>query len=169
MNAQPSGKPLTGRKVLVILLAFFGVVIGVNGAMMTLAIGTLPGIDVDTPYSAGLAYNAQIAAARAQAARDWNVTAHVERAPDGHASVRVEVRDNAGAPVTGVVFTGQLARPTDRRADRAIEFAERESGIFRADLEGVAAGQWDLIIAAERAHDGGRERLFLSRNRVVLK
>jgi nitrogen fixation protein FixH len=38
MPAQRSPKPLTGFKVLLMLLAFFGVVIGVNVAMMQLAI-----------------------------------------------------------------------------------------------------------------------------------
>ena len=58
-----SPKPLTGRKVLFVLLAFFGVVIGVNMIMMRLAIQTLPGTDVDSAYSASLAYENEIAAA----------------------------------------------------------------------------------------------------------
>jgi len=46
-----SPKPLTGAKVLFMLLAFFGVVIGVNMIMMRLAIQTLPGTDVDSAYT----------------------------------------------------------------------------------------------------------------------
>jgi nitrogen fixation protein FixH len=48
MPTRVSEKPLTGRKVLAILIAFFGVVIGVNVAMMRLAISTLPGTEVDS-------------------------------------------------------------------------------------------------------------------------
>ena len=58
-----SPKPLTGAKVLFMLLAFFGVVIGVNMIMMRLAIQTLPGTDVDRAYSASLAYEKEIATA----------------------------------------------------------------------------------------------------------
>ena len=47
-------KPLTGTKVFLMLVAFFGLVIGVNVTMMKLAIATLPGTDVDSPYAAGL-------------------------------------------------------------------------------------------------------------------
>ncbi len=58
-----SPKPLTGRMVLVMLVAFFVVVFGVNGLMMTLAVQTLPGTEVDSAYSASLAYEKEIGAA----------------------------------------------------------------------------------------------------------
>ena len=164
MSAKKSTKPLTGRTVLICLVAFFGVVVGVNMTMMKLAIDSLPGTEVDSAYRASLAFNAQIAAARDQDARKWRVAAHVERSPDGEARVQVDARDGNGAPVSGVVFSGRLARPIDKRADRAVALNERESGIFRGAVADVAPGQWDLIIEADR----GGERLFLSRNRVVL-
>ena len=57
MSRPPaSPKPLTGGKVLAMLIAFFGVVIGVNMIMMRLAIQTMPGTDVDSAYAASLAY-----------------------------------------------------------------------------------------------------------------
>jgi len=165
MQASAAGKPLTGRTVLFCILAFFAVIISVNVTMMTLAIETLPGTDVDNPYSAGLAYNREISAARAQDARGWRVTAHVERQPDGQSSIRVEARNAAGAPVTGMAFSALLARPTDRRADHAVTLSEDELGIYRGTADGVAAGQWDLIVEGER----GTERMFMSRNRLVLR
>lgn len=164
LGDEPAGKTLTGRTVLVYLLAFFGVVIGVNITMMKLAIDTLPGTEVDSPYAVGNAYNHEIDAARAQAARHWRVAAHVERRPDGGAVLRIDARDAKDAPVTGVAFTARLARPADKRYDREVALGEREGGVYRGDAEDVMPGQWDLIIAADR----GSERLFLSRNRVVL-
>ena len=77
-RAQPP-RPLTGRKVFLMLVAFFGVVIGVNMVMMRFAIQTLPGTEVDSAYSASLAYEKEIATARDQSARNWKVDAHVER------------------------------------------------------------------------------------------
>ena len=47
MSTPPSQRQLTGRAVLAMLVAFFGVVIGVNVTMAKLAISTLPGTDVD--------------------------------------------------------------------------------------------------------------------------
>src|SRR5213596_357104 len=95
-------RPLSGRKVLAMLLAFFGVVIGVNIIMMRLAIQTLPGTDVDSAYSASLAYENEIAAARDQNTRNWKVDAHIQRSADGSTTLQVEARDNSGEPMSGV-------------------------------------------------------------------
>ncbi|CAL8979562.1 hypothetical protein RHODGE_RHODGE_04998 [Rhodoplanes serenus] len=157
-------RPLTGRRVAVYLGAFFALVIGVNGIMMKLAVDTLPGTVVDSAYRASLAYNGEIAAAQAQAARAWRVAAHVERGADSRASVRIEARDGADLPVSGLVVSARLARPTDRRDDRPVRLAERDIGIYRGEAADVPPGQWDLVIEAER----GGDRVYLSRNRVVL-
>src|SRR3569623_2915345 len=116
-------KPLTGTKVFLMLVAFFGIVIGVNVTMMKLAIATLPGTDVDSPYAAGLAYDREISAAQDQAARKWKVSAHIARRGAGNAELQVEARDAAGQPLTGLTFAGRLERPTDKRADMAVELA----------------------------------------------
>src|SRR5215470_7666303 len=78
-------RPLGGRTVLVALLAFFGIVIGVNGVMIALAVSTMPGLENEKPYQAGVAYNAEIGAARAQAGRHWTVASHVSRDAQGRA------------------------------------------------------------------------------------
>jgi nitrogen fixation protein FixH len=159
-----SSRPLTGRMVLVMLLAFFGVVIGVNVTMMKLAIATLSGTEVDSAYSASLGYEKEIAAAHAQAARHWKVDAHIERTADGAAVLQVEARDGDGRPVTGLKFLGRLERPIDKRADLAIDLAEVGIGVYRGRTEAIAPGQWDLVLEG----DGKDGRLFLSRNRVLL-
>lgn len=157
-------KPLTGTKVFLMLVAFFGIVIGVNVTMMRLAIATLPGTDVDSPYAAGLTYDREISAAQDQAARKWKVSAHIERRANGNAVLQVEARDASGQPLTGLKFGGRLERPTDKRADLAIELAEAGIGIYRGNAASVAPGQWDLVIEG----DAKGERVFLSRNRVIL-
>ena len=96
-QARPP-RPITGRMVFFMMVAFFGVVIGVNLIMMQLAIQTLPGTEVDSAYSASLAYEKEIATARAQSARNWKVDAHVQRAADGGATLLVEARDDTGRP-----------------------------------------------------------------------
>ena len=157
-------KPLTGRKVLAMLIAFFGLVFGVNGYMATVAIATLPGTDVDSAYSASLGYEKEIAAAHAQAARRWQVDAHVERDKDGGTIVQVAARDDSGKPVSGLTFQGRLERPADKRADQAVELAEVGVGIYRGTAAAIAPGQWDLVLEG----DARGERMFLSKNRVLL-
>jgi nitrogen fixation protein FixH len=165
MNKVPrSPKPLTGRSVFVLLVAFFGVVIGVNLVMMKFAIQTLPGTEVDSAYSASLAYEKEIAAAHEQNMRNWQIDAHVQRGPDGAATLQVEARDNHGRPMSGLKFQGRFERPTDRRADQAVALAETGIGVYRGAASPIAPGQWDLVLQGDAA---GR-RMFLSRNRVLL-
>jgi nitrogen fixation protein FixH len=157
-------KPLTGRKVFFLLLAFFGLVIGANLVMMRLAIQTLPGTEVDSAYRASLAYEREIAAARDQNARNWKVDARVQRSADGGATLQVEATDGSGRPMSGVNFQGRFERPIDKRADRPVVIAEVGGGIYRGAADGVASGQWDLVLEGDVA---GR-RMFLSKNRVFL-
>jgi nitrogen fixation protein FixH len=164
MNRSLAPKPLTGRKVLFMLIAFFGVVIGVNLVMMRLAIQTLPGTEVDSAYSASLAYEKQIEAARDQNARNWKVDAHVERSEQGGATLQVEARDNNGRPMPGLKFQGRFERPTDRRADLPVVLAEVGIGIYRGSAVTIAPGQWDLVLEGVAAG----QRMFLSKNRVLL-
>jgi nitrogen fixation protein FixH len=160
----PASGALTGRTVLWSLLGFFGVVIGANAAMTAFAIRTMPGLEVESPYLAGLKYNAEIAAARAQAARGWQIGSHVERDAEGRAVVTVEARDRDGAALTGLAMTVRLARPTDKRADHVVALTERSSGGYRGEAIEVVAGVWDVEIEAGR----GDERMFRSKNRVTL-
>jgi nitrogen fixation protein FixH len=165
MSRPPvSPKPLTGRMVLFMLVAFFGVVIGVNAIMMRLAIQTLPGTEVDSAYSASLAYEKEIAAAHDQDARAWKVNAHIQRGPDGDATLQVEARDSRGMPMSGLTFQGRFERPTDRRADQPVGLTEIGGGIYRGSAPLIAPGQWDLVLEGDAA---GR-RMFLSKNRVQL-
>ena len=157
-------KPLTGRKVLFMLVAFFGVVIGVNLVMMRLAIQTLPGTEVDSAYSASLAYEKEIAAARDQNARNWKIDAHIQRNGQVGATLQVEARDNDGRPMSGLKFQGRFERPTDRRADLPVVLAETGIGIYRGSAPAIAPGQWDLVL--EGIAQG--QRMFLSKNRVLL-
>lgn len=157
-------KPLTGRTVLFMLLGFFGVVIGVNMIMMRLAIQTLPGTDVDSAYSASLAYKNEIAAAQDQNGRNWKVDAQIQRSADGAVTLLVEARDESGKPMSGLKFRGRLERPTDRRADQTMALAETGIGIYRSRAPLIAPGQWDLVLEG----DAAGQRMFLSKNRVLL-
>ena len=138
--------------------------IGVNVVMMRLAIQTLPGTEVDSAYSASLAYEKEISAAHDQNARNWKVDAHVERGGQGGATLQVEAHDSNGRPMSGLKFQGRFERPTDRRADLPVNLAEVAIGVYRGSAPDIAPGQWDLVLEGAAA---GR-RMFLSKNRVLL-
>ena len=163
-TSTAAARPITGRFVLIAVVSFFAVVIGVNVVMMHLAVSTLPGTEVDSAYSASLAYEGEIKAARQQNARGWKIDAHVDRRVDGAATLDLRARDSQGAALAGLNVSGRLERPTDRRADEAFDIAEEIGGQYRGTAHGVLPGQWDLVIEA----DADGKRMFLSRNRIVL-
>ena len=156
-------KPVTGRTVLIWLVAFFAVVGAVNGIMIFAAISTFAGLESDSPYQAGLAFEREIAAARTQNALHWQVRAQVARIEGGATLVEISARDADGAALAGLGASATLVHPTDRRLDRGLAMSEDAPGHFRG-VTGIAVGQWDLVIDLSRAG----AHAFRSKNRVVL-
>jgi nitrogen fixation protein FixH len=153
---------VTGRMVFAGLVAFFAIVIGVNGIMTYAAISTFGGVETESSYRAGLAFAREAATATAQDARHWSVTA--KAAIEGDATVvEVTARDATGQPLTNLAATASLVHPTDRRADHAVPLVSQGAGRFRG-TSAASAGQWDLVIELSRDD----ERLFRSKNRVWL-
>ena len=154
---------VTGRMVLAALVAFFGLVAGVNAIMIHAAISTFGGLETESSYRAGLAFAREAATVEAQDARHWTVTA--KAAIEGDATVvEVMARDASGQPIANLAATALLVHPTDRRADHAVPLASDGAGLFRGTTA-AGAGQWDLVIELSRDD----ERLFRSKNRVWLR
>jgi nitrogen fixation protein FixH len=164
-QAQPvrEARPITGRFVLVAFVTFFGVIAAVNAVMMTLAIRTMPGLDVRNGYVASQAMNGELDAMRRQAERGWtaDVTMMLKA---GHAPLSVSFADRANAPVTGLEVTARLAHPALTRADLSIMLIETHPGHYAAEVSDIQPGGWALVIEARRSG----ERVFASRNRIVL-
>lgn len=156
-------RPLNGRAVLVMLVAFFGLVMVVNVFMVRAAISTFGGVDTPSSYQAGLVFAADEEAARAQAARNWSVRAHLDAISGGDAIV-IDVHDGDGHPVTGADLTVRLAHPIDERQDIEVPMEEVGGGAYRGATP-VELGQRILDIDIAR----GGAMLFRSRNRVVIR
>jgi nitrogen fixation protein FixH len=153
---------LTGRMVLAALVGFFGLVAGVNAAMIYAAVSTFGGVETESSYRAGLAFAREAATVAAQDARHWTVSA--KAAIQGNATVvEVTARDAYGQPITNLAATASLVHPTDRRADHAVPLVTNGDGRFRGTTT-ASAGQWDLVIELSR----NDERVFRSKNRVWL-
>jgi nitrogen fixation protein FixH len=155
-------KELTGRKVLLMLVAFFGVVMVVNFAMVKAAISTFGGVDTPSSYEAGRTFKTEEARAAAQNARDWQVDEHLSQSGASQV-LTVNINDDRGTPVTGVDVAATLAHPIDERRDVAVALAETGPGAWRGSGV-VSPGVWQLDIIV--SHDG--EQLFRSRNRVIV-
>ena len=111
-----------------------------------------------------MAFAREEAAAEAQQARHWRITAALRPEAGGPTQIELSARDRAGQPLTGLNATVALHHPNDRRLDRRVAMQADGPGRFRGAVA-PHPGQWDLVI--ELARDG--ERLFSSKERVILR
>ena len=156
-------RQITGWQVLLGLLGFFGIVFAVNGVMIYEALSTMSGVDTDSAYQAGRMYEQEVAMAKAQDERHWQIDAKVIPAA-GSTRLDVIARDASGAPLSGLSASAVFERPTDRRLDQGMTLTEDSAGRFHGSAA-IAPGQWDIVIELSRRG----EQMFKSRNRIVLK
>lgn len=156
-------RQVTGRMVLVCLTGFFAVIAGVNAVMIRAAVSTFGGVETGNAYQAGLAFAREIAAADAQDALHWDVSAKASAAAAA-TELEVTAADAVGRPLTGLTATARLVHPADKRADHVVALREVAPGVFKGRTDAVA-GQWAVVI--ELARDGSR--MFRSSNRVFIR
>lgn len=160
IETMKPARQLTGKHVLAMFIAFFAVVVTVNMIMFRAATSTFGGVETDSAYKVGLAYNDQLEAARKQAALGWRVDAKV----DGE-HVSLTVRDRDGQIVPGLDGDVLLAWPADRRLDRKGVISARDGGRYDVTLDKpLPPGQWDVVVNLRQKG----ERVFQSKNRILL-
>ncbi len=115
----------------------------VAGAVTTwLAVSTSDGLVADDYYRRGLAINQEIR--RDQAVSDLGIAASVERR-DGILRVRLESR--GAAPEA---LFAQLVHATRAGHDQRLRLPRVAAGIYEAELPGLPAGRWRLILEDPR-------------------
>ena len=158
-NAQPRTAPAadkaerrSARLIPWMFVGSFLVVAAVNGVMIAFAVGTFSGVTTEHPYEEGIAYNAAIAAARAQAALGWQVAVDFSALAGGPARLAVTLRDRGGNALTGAALTAHFLRPASGGFDTTADLRETGSGRYEAEPRLALPGQWDMVVTA--AHDG---------------
>lgn len=144
-----TGFRIRGWHVLVLMLAFFGLIIAVNVTFAVIAVQSFPGEDVRRSYLQGIRYNDTLAQRREQTALGWQANADFARDANG-AILEVILRDRDGAPVDGASITGELQWPTTDSFDRATAFEAQGAGRYVARLDDLHPGRWRLRAHAER-------------------
>jgi nitrogen fixation protein FixH len=144
-------KGLTGRHMLALLCAFFGVVLVVNLTLVFFANSSWSGLVVKNSYVASQQYNGVIAAARRQTELGWQ-----DRFSHDAAGLSLILAGRDGAPLRGLSVTVTLSRPTHEGEDRVIALSEASPGIYGAEAA-LAAGLWEARVVAT-AGDGTQWR-----------
>ena len=140
MAGKPGKGEFTGRHMAIIMAAGFGLVIAVNAAMASLAIGGFQGVVVDNSYVASQRFNGWLDAAQQARALGWQVVP--ERASDGHVVLRTR-----GVP-EGTQFAAALRRPLGEKAFADLAFRPAGEGLWRSD-QPIAPGRWLIRMSAD--------------------
>ncbi|MET2831319.1 FixH family protein [Mesorhizobium shangrilense] len=108
-------REFTGRHMLAIILAFFGVVIAVNLTMATLANTSWTGLVVENTYVASQQFNRKAKEGRAQAALGWTGKLTIERG-----EVRYSLSDAASKPVSLHAVKVLFRHPAYEAEDKSV-------------------------------------------------
>jgi nitrogen fixation protein FixH len=144
-NANRGEPTFTGRHMLMLTGAFFGVVIAANLALAVLANTSWSGLVVANSYVASQTYNGVIKAAREQEALGW----HDRFAATGD-ELALTLADSEGRPLSGLTVTVIAGRPSHGRDDRELVLTEAAAGTYAAPAR-LAAGAWQARVVAADA------------------
>ncbi|MGE4217930.1 MAG: FixH family protein [Alphaproteobacteria bacterium] len=142
--------PLTGRRVLALLVGFFGAVTAVNAVMIWLALDSFPGVSSPNAFREGLDWNRHLAAKDEQIGLGWQVDVDL-RGEGARRTVVARFRDGAGAGLSGMEVTARLIRPVAQGHDATVSLAERVPGEYAAEVETPLTGHWRLTVEAVQA------------------
>jgi nitrogen fixation protein FixH len=122
-----SPREFTGKHMLAIILAFFGVVITVNLTMATLATTSWTGLVVENTYVASQQFNKKAEEGRAQAALGWTAKLTV-----ANGEVRYGLTDAAGKPVALHGVKVLFRHPAYESEDESVALAPGQRQEFAA-------------------------------------
>lgn len=140
MPGENTRGKFTGRHMAIIMVAGFGIVMAVNIAMASLAIGGFQGVVVENSYVASQKFNGWLDEADKARTLGWKVTP--ERGSDGHVVLRTE-----GVP-QGTRFAAALRRPLGDKEFADLTFRAVGEGQWRSD-QPIAPGRWLIRLSAD--------------------
>jgi nitrogen fixation protein FixH len=141
---------LNGKHIILMLILFFGAIIGVNTMFIVQSIETFRGEDQHDPYLQGIDFNRTLDERAEQAALGWNATLEAVRGAGGAVTVEITLHDKKGAALDGLALTGELRHPTDSERDRLLVLRNAGKGTYVATLGHVSPGMWDIIVQSAK-------------------
>lgn len=124
-------------------VAFFLVLMLVDGVFVYIATSTNPGVVTEKAYIKGKDYNEVIAMADAQAARGWKGTATLE----GN-TLHFTLTDKDGTALSGAKVVALFRRPAEANRDFRVALMSRGDGRYSAEVKAPEPGLWDVILFA---------------------
>lgn len=134
-----------------LFVAFFVVVVAVNGVMMHFAFSTWTGLQTEGHFLKGIRYNEDLAGARAQAERGWQVVTDFTSTEPRKGIASLTLHDKHGNLLKDAKVTISLIRPTSQGHDRTMELPYLGEGRYGAPVELALEGQWDMRVEIRHA------------------
>ena len=147
-----TGKKLTGRHVLLMLVAFFGVIIAVNAYFMFSAVTSFRGEDVKGSYRQGLEYNQTIDARGTQADLGWTARVNMVDTDGAPQTLIVKLEDANGRGLDDLDISATLNHRIDTDQDQILTFTHTGRGRYVVDIA-APAGQYTVKAVATRGDD----------------
>jgi nitrogen fixation protein FixH len=144
-------------------VAFFGVVLAANGAMIWIAFATWTGLQTEGAYQKGLAYNRTLAAAKAQEELGWRVDLSVTATGGRFAEFELKLADRNGNLIQDAWVTAVFVRPTHAGHDLEVAMPHIHAGAYGAKAALPFPGVWELHLSVESGDDTYRmrQRIYL--------
>ena len=151
-----------------IFVAFFAVIVSVNGVMMYFAFDSWTGLETKDHYLKGLAYDDNVAGAKAQKNLGWTVSLKVDvvKAQEKERKIAYQVTflDHNKKPVESLKAHAFFIRPTHEGLDVDGPAEVQTAGTVGGEITLAVPGQWDV-----RVHAESMGRQYQHVERVVVK
>lgn len=143
---------ITGRTVLMGIVAFFGVVFLANGTLVYFALDSWPGLSTESAYEQGRDYNQTLAKADAQRTLGWTSDIKLSEDSEDQDSHQLRIRftDADGVPIDGLQVHVTFRRPVgaENMARVAVPQAAGAVGEYRSAVTLPLAGRWYAYVEA---------------------
>ena len=149
-----SDREFTGRHMLLVMVAFFGVIISVNMVMATFASSSWTGLIVKNSYVASQDFNGHIEAVRKQEALGWRSSFTGDAR-----NVTVALTDGDQREMAALQVEAKLYRPVAEAEDQHLVLTEGIGGTYSAEVD-LGVGVWEADIIARNASGEEYRQIF---------
>lgn len=154
----PEGAAPAGMVHPWIFVGVFMVVLAVNGVMVHFAVSSWTGIETENHFIKGLGYNNDLAGARAQAERGWQVQPDFTSTEPRKGVIAITVRDKQGQILKDAAVTVTMIRPISEGHDKTLSLPYLGEGRYGAPVELDLEGQWDMQFVITHATGDYQDR-----------
>ncbi len=139
-HATAASGRFTGKHMALVMVGFFGVVVGVNVLLASFAVSTFSGVVVENSYVASQGFNRLLGAAKADRALGWKL----DLARGAGGTVRFTLTDASGAPLRGADLRAQADHPLGAKVPSMMLVPKEVApGVYEALLAG---GRWHVAV-----------------------